>query len=141
MERGSRGVPQEKRREVTTVLPQCAALSTRLSVAPLLPTFSSRTRKLWFREAGPGHNAFCHSEASAVRTCHPVNQVSVQQPSRMTEKCRCSRGGKVPLVHPGDTKRPSYRALAEVWARTPPSLNTPTVRGQTNPPALPLRTN
>lgn len=39
---------------------------------------------------------------------------------RLAGKCHCSRGGKVPLLHPENTKRLPYKALAESWARTVP---------------------
>lgn len=57
---------------------------------------------------------------------------------RLAGKCHCSRGGKVPLVHPGNTKRLPYRALAESWARTAAVFNYPYSERVDQPSSLAL---
>lgn len=77
---------------------------------------SGRLRQVTMLSAIQGHSS------EDVPPCEPSLGVTA---CRLAGKCHCSRSGKVPLVHPGNTKRLPYRALAESWARTTAIFNYP----------------
>lgn len=111
---------QERRdyRYTSVDCPVQPALSAYAST-DLLPTSLSQPRRLRFREGGPGHSAFCCSEAAAVRTRLPGSRVSEWQPRRMAGKMalQCGRAGCHWSIQ--ETQRLSDRALAEGWVRLP----------------------